>query len=299
MHNSFKSRLHDYQQRIHTQLDQHLDANKLKNRGVPQRLIEALRYATLNKGKRLRPALLYAIGEALTLPLDRLDTAACAIELIHSYSLVHDDLPAMDNDDLRRGQPTCHIQYDEATAILVGDAQQTLAFELISCDSQLSDSHKIRLMQQLSCASGLAGMIGGQMIDMTSEQQTSSLEGLLSLHQMKTGALIEAALLMGAAQSPRYEELHSALKNLGSSIGLAFQVHDDILDIESDTVTLGKPQGSDQQANKATFPSLLGLEKAKHYRDALIQKAHHQRLSLKINSPFLQQLIDYIAERNH
>ena len=288
-----------YRLRVESHLKQHLEQAKTANPTTPAILMDAMSYATLNGGKRLRPALIYATGEALSIPLEKLDSAACAIELIHSYSLVHDDLPAMDNDDLRRGLPTCHIQYSEATAILVGDAQQTLAFELLSEDAHLSDRHKLVMIQLLSKASGLSGMIAGQMIDLESEGKTIELAELKTLHQLKTGALIKTALLMGAAQNPDYSNQKPLLSELGESIGLAFQVHDDILDIESDSATLGKPQGSDLEADKSTYPKLLGLEGAKIYRDSLIAQAKQQLSELQIESAFLIQLIEYIAKRNH
>ncbi|GKT12129.1 MAG: farnesyl diphosphate synthase [Thiomicrorhabdus sp.] len=290
-----QNQLKAYQHRVNQALECFLDKQAHPN--IPAELIEATKYATLNNGKRLRPALVYAMGEALEIPLSQLDSAACAIELIHSYSLVHDDLPAMDDDDLRRGKATCHIQYNEATAILVGDAQQTLAFQIISEDSELNDSDKIKLIMLLSHASGIAGMIGGQMTDIQSEGLLPELAQLKTMHLMKTGALIRAALLMGASQSERYQSLKHGITILGNDIGLAFQVQDDILDIESDTATLGKPQGSDLEANKSTYPKLLGLAKSKQYRDQLIQEASEQLNIMQLNSPFLASLIQYIAQR--
>lgn len=291
-----QAQLTAYQERINRQLDQQLQF-KLNN--TPTKLIEAVRYATLNNGKRLRPALIYAIGEALSIPLEKLDAAACAIELIHSYSLVHDDLPAMDDDELRRGKPTCHIQFDEATAILVGDAQQTLAFELLANDPLLEADTKIELIRLLGHASGVAGMIGGQMIDIESEGNLPSLSELKNMHLMKTGAIIQCALLMGACQSTRYQQLKPTIEQYGAAIGLAFQVQDDILDIESDTETLGKPQGSDLEADKSTYPKLLGIEEAKNYRDQLINDAIVQLQQADINSTFLTDITHYIAQRNH
>ena len=288
-----------YRLRVEAKLKAALENEQSQNPNIPKILMDAIHYSTLNKGKRLRPALLYAIGEALAIPLEQLDSAACAIELIHSYSLVHDDLPAMDDDDLRRGQPTCHIKYNEATAILVGDAQQTLAFQILSHDLSVKDEDKIKLIQLLSQASGGTGMIGGQMLDIQSEGTVIELGQLKTLHQMKTGALIKTALLMGATQSPTYSSIKTLLSELGENIGLAFQVHDDILDIESDSQTLGKPQGSDLQADKSTYPKLMGLNEAKTYRDELILHAKEQLKTLQIDSPFLAQLIEYIAKRNH
>lgn len=286
-----------YQQRVQNELVSLLTSEQ--HPAVPERLLDAMRYATLNSGKRLRPALIYAVAESLNIPLTQVDKAACAIELIHSYSLVHDDLPAMDDDDLRRGQPTCHIQYDEATAILVGDAQQTLAFSILTESAELSAESRLEMIRLLSHAAGINGMIGGQMLDIASEGQNIELVRLEQLHTMKTGALIQAALLMGAAASPLYAEVKQALADLGKTIGLAFQVQDDILDIEGDTDTLGKPQGSDLQADKSTYPKLLGLEGAKRYRNQLIEQAQQQYQQLPFTNPFLVQLIDYIGQRNH
>ena len=294
-----QTQLKTYQQRVNQQLEQILNHLSTQHPTLPTELIEATQYATLNNGKRLRPALIYAIGESLNIPLKQLDGAACAMELIHSYSLVHDDLPAMDDDDLRRGQPTCHIQYDEATAILVGDAQQTLAFQILSEDNHLQDSDKIKLIQLLSQASGMAGMIGGQVIDIQSEGNLPELAQLKVMHQMKTGALINAALQMGACQSKQYSDIKENLTQYGQAIGLAFQVQDDILDIEGDTQTLGKPQGSDLEANKSTYPKLLGLSEAKSYRDQLIQQAQQSLAQMPINSPFLTDLTEYIAKRGY
>jgi len=287
-----KSQLAQYQDRIHQQLSDILTSSP----STPPKLIEAMRYATLNNGKRLRPALLYAVGEALQIPLHKLDSSACALELIHSYSLVHDDLPAMDDDDLRRGQPTCHIQYDEATAMLVGDAQQTLAYQVVLQDPLILDGHKITLLQLLTEASGMTGMIAGQMLDIQAKDQPNSLATLETMHQLKTGALIQCALLMGAVQSPQFAEKRPGLAILGEKIGLAFQVHDDILDIEQPTEILGKPQGSDEAANRLTYPKLLGLEAAKHYRDQLITDALN---ALNIDSLFLKALIQFLASRQH
>lgn len=292
-----QAELTHYQQRVESQLSDTLQ--QLVTESVPHTLKEALLYATLNGGKRLRPALIYAIGEALNIPLEKLDSAACAMELIHSYSLVHDDLPAMDDDELRRGQPTCHIQFDEATAILVGDAQQTLAFQILAADTKLSAEHRSQMVALLAQAAGINGMIGGQMHDIESENKTIELQQLKQLHLMKTGALITQALHMGACQSPNYGQIKESLQQLGQSIGLAFQVQDDILDIESDTETLGKPQGSDEALNKSTYPALLGMEAAKTYRDELITSAQQHYQQLGIESVFLSQLIEYIAKRNH
>jgi len=294
-----QTQLSQHQERVNHALKSHIQHFANQQTSVPNTLFEAIEYATLNQGKRLRPALMYATAQALNTPLEKLDNAACAIELIHSYSLVHDDLPAMDDDDLRRGQPTCHIQYNEATAILVGDAQQTLAFQLLADSSETSPEHIIEMIRLLSQASGPLGMIGGQVQDIQSEAKEISIDELKALHSLKTGALIQCALLMGAVQSPVYNQIKSQLSKLGEYIGLAFQVQDDILDIEGDTDTLGKPQGSDIELDKSTYPKLMGLEQAKTYRDNLIIEAKLILFELNFRSDFLNQLIDYIAQRKH
>lgn len=294
-----QTQLSEYQNRVNQALQQHLQLFAAKQKTTANPLFYAIEYATLNQGKRLRPALIYAVAEALNIPLKQVDSAACAMELIHSYSLVHDDLPAMDNDDLRRGMPTCHIKFDEATAILVGDAQQTLAFQILSEDKLIKPVHILEMLSLLTQASGPLGMIGGQIQDIQSEGKSIPLCELKMLHTLKTGALIQCSLLMGAAQHPSYPQIKPGLLKLGEIIGLAFQVQDDILDIESDTETLGKPQGSDLKLNKSTYPKLLGMEEAKQYRDELISQALAEIEALNINSDFLVSIIYYIAERKH
>ncbi|WP_051678516.1 polyprenyl synthetase family protein [Thiomicrospira pelophila] len=290
------AQLQAYQQHLETVLNQTLD-QYLKT--TPEPLNQAIRYASLSPGKRIRPALVFAIGEGLGIERQQVEPAACAIELIHSYSLVHDDLPAMDDDDLRRGQPTCHKQFDEATAILVGDAQQTLAFEILTKATQLSAPTIIKSLNILCQASGPNGMIGGQILDIHSENKQLDLAKLTQLHQMKTGALIKAALLLGAAPHTDFEQLQPALSKLGEALGLAFQIQDDIIDIESNTATLGKTQGRDQQLNKSTFPSLMGMQAAKALRDQTIDLAHKHHQNLPFQSLFLHDLINFIAQRQH
>lgn len=292
--NHMKNSLQCYQDRINQKLVETLNYHFTN---YDKTLFEAVKYATLNDGKRIRPALIYGFGDALQVPLSKLDSAAMAMELIHSYSLVHDDLPSMDDDDLRRGQPTCHIKYSEATAILVGDAQQNLAYEIISNDKQIDSTTKVKLIQILSQASGLQGMIGGQYTDIQSEGVFPTETALKNMHQMKTGALIKSAVLLGACQSQKFDLIKPELTQYAESIGLAFQVHDDILDIESDTKTLGKPAFSDEELNKATYPKLMGIKKAKSYRDQLIDDALQALNRIKINSEFLIKLTSYISLR--
>jgi farnesyl diphosphate synthase len=253
--------LTSYQQRNNQQLNQWLD--RLPHQDQP--LIEAMRYALLLGGKRARPFLVYITGTMLGCQVEDLDTPASAIECIHAYSLSHDDLPAMDNDELRRGKPTCHVQFDEATAILTGDALQTLAFSILA-EGQLSpdgDDHRIKMVQVLAEASGASGMCMGQALDLGAENRQISLNELEEVHRNKTGALIRCAVRLGAlAAGQKGVEILPQLDRYSSAIGLAFQVQDDILDIISDTETLGKPQGSDNKLSKSTYPSLLGLHRA-------------------------------------
>ncbi len=266
-----------------------------------QRLKSACAYSVNNGGKRIRPALLYATAHCCsnTNNAEDLDLLAVALECIHSYSLVHDDLPAMDNDDLRRGKPTCHIAYDEATAILVGDGLQAFAFELITRTKSLDASTQIRLIKTLAQAAGNFGMVGGQMIDLQSENREIPLALLEHMHCLKTGALIRSSVMMGAIAATANEQTLTALDNYAQAIGLAFQVQDDILDIESDTQTLGKKQGADIKLNKPTYPALLGLPKAKAKAAKLIDEAHKALDKTSMNCALLHDLADFIVIRNH
>lgn len=289
-----KTQLEQYQRQTEHLLQHFLDTSLTD---TPARLSEAIRYATLNQGKRLRPALVFAAGEAFDVPLEYLNAPAVAIELLHSYSLVHDDLPAMDDDALRRGKPTCHIQYDEATAILVGDAQQCLAFEAIQEDTHLSAQAKVEFTRLLAKAAGPSGMIGGQIIDLMQTGHASTLEQIQNMHRLKTGALIKTALLIGACLGKQFDEKRPGLVDFGDRIGLAFQVQDDILDIESTSEKLGKTQGSDIANNKSTYPSLIGLEASKVFRDELIKDALNSLEEHDIHSDFLKALAIYVGNR--
>lgn len=272
-----------------------------KVEGDASRLYQAMHYSVLNGGKRLRPALVYATTIALNCPLEQGDTAACAVELTHSYSLIHDDLPAMDDDDLRRGQPTCHIAYDEATAILAGDALQALAFEVIVDNKgpATSDANKLRMLKVLAESSGATGMVAGQAIDLYSVGKPLSLEQLKHMHSCKTGALIKACVILGALSTNQATEKQLvALENFAISIGLAFQIKDDILDVEGDTQTLGKIQGADLALNKPTYTSILGLEKAKKEAHQQHQNAIHALAIFGSEADALRELATYIIERN-
>ncbi|HEY5717665.1 MAG TPA: farnesyl diphosphate synthase, partial [Motiliproteus sp.] len=255
---TFTTAVNSWRQRCDATLSQWLKAHD-----HAPRLQDAMRYSIFNGGKRLRPVLVYAACSALKGQDEQADAAASAVECIHAYSLIHDDLPAMDDDDLRRGKPTCHIAFDEATAILAGDALQALAFEILASDRNLSADHRIEMLRLLAQASGSQGMVGGQTLDMEGEDQQLSLEQLQEMHSLKTGALIRASVLLGGIASGRADEdALEALQQYADAIGLAFQIQDDILDIESSTEQLGKTQGADLARHKSTYPALLGLEGA-------------------------------------
>lgn len=268
----------------------------------PQRLHQAMHYATTNGGKRVRPVLVYATGEALGVAAGQLDGAACAVELIHAYSLVHDDLPAMDDDDLRRGQPTCHVTYDEATAILTGDALQTLAFKTLCREDLLPVEPAVRLqmIEELANASGSRGMAGGQALDLEAVGQQIDLTQLEAMHIHKTGALIRASVRLGALGAPAAsDQQRQKLDHYAKCIGLAFQVHDDILDIEGKTEILGKTQGKDHANNKPTYPSLMGLEAAREMAQRLHQEAITSLDTFDQRADPLRWIANYIIERSY
>ena len=269
-------------------------------------LVAAMKYGTLLGGKRLRPFLVYAVGNILNVSVENLDTPAAAIECIHAYSLIHDDLPAMDNDDLRRGQPTCHISFGEAHAILAGDALQTLAFDILarSVMPDVSDSDRLAMIAELATATGAAGMCGGQALDMESEGQQIDIATLETIHHHKTGALIRAAIRISAfAAGSQGYQLLPLLDNYANAIGLVFQVHDDILDVTGDTHILGKSQGADEQHQKSTYPSLIGLEQAQKKAINLYKQALNALYMLEqqygLNTETLQNLTHFIIERKN
>ncbi|MGF6691235.1 MULTISPECIES: (2E,6E)-farnesyl diphosphate synthase [Pseudomonas] len=289
-----------YQARCQQRVDAALDALFIAPLAPLERLYQAMRYSVVNGGKRVRPLLVYAACEALGGDVARADGAACAVELIHAYSLVHDDLPAMDDDDLRRGQPTTHIAFDEASAILAGDALQALAFEVLA-DAQRNPHDaetRLAMIASLGHAAGPAGMVGGQAIDLGSVGIRLDQTALETMHRHKTGALIEASVRLGALASGRADPAAlAALRIYARAIGLAFQVQDDILDVESDTATLGKTQGKDQAHDKPTYPSLLGLDEAKAYALKLRDQALLAIANLGESAEPLRALARYIVER--
>lgn len=294
-------RLAEFLARARARVEAALDAHLPPASTTPGRLHTAMRYATLEGGKRLRAALVYATGEALGARPEILDVPACALELIHAYSLVHDDLPAMDNDDLRRGKPTCHKAFDEATAILAGDALHTLAFALLAGDPGLAvpAERRLAMIARLAAAAGSVGMAGGQAIDLDATGRLLTLAELEDMHARKTGALIRAAVALGALTADTDPGQLARLDDYARHIGLAFQIVDDVLDVEGDTATLGKPQGSDAERAKPTYPAILGLERAK----ALTRECHAAALEslspLGDNGWLLREIADFIIHRTH
>lgn len=296
--------LREYQARIERELSTCLISHATKgclSEGAKPRLNQAMSYSSLAGGKRFRALLVYAAGLAVDAPLARLDSVACAFECLHAYSLIHDDLPSMDDDDLRRGKPTNHIEYDEATAILAGDALQTLAFELINhTDSELSDSQCRAITHELASSAGANGMVGGQMLDILATEQTLSITELENVHRRKTGALIRAAVLCGGLCSDYTNPAkQTALEQYANNVGLAFQVTDDILDIESSTEQLGKTSGADRALGKATYPALIGLDKSKEKAENLYQQAIASLASISDNTEMLADLAALVVQRQN
>jgi geranylgeranyl pyrophosphate synthase len=293
-----KERLAQYQARIEQVLDRCLE---LPDSGTA-RLREGMRYSVLGGGKRLRPILVYATGEALGAPLEHLDLPAAAVELVHVYSLVHDDLPAMDDDDLRRGRPTCHRAFDEATAILVGDALQALAFDVLANDTNdvVSAQARLEMIRILAYASGTSGMAGGQAIDLASVGHTLTAEGVENMHRRKTGALIQCSVLLGGARAAGLQagEKLDALYRFGADIGLAFQIQDDILDIEGETAVIGKSAGADIARNKPTYPSTIGLPAARARARELCEGAIASLAPLGAAAAPLAELARFVVNRS-
>jgi len=267
--------------------------------GVPAALREAVTYALSVGGKRIRPTLVYRAARALGRgDAPALEHAAAAIELVHTYSLIHDDLPAMDDDDLRRGQPTLHRAYDEATAILVGDGMQVQAFSLLAAAPGLTAERRLAMIDALAAASGFPGMVGGQYLDVSATGEALTLDALKAMHNLKTGALIRAALALGGHAAGADAQELAALDRYGEHIGLAFQVVDDILDVESDSATLGKTQGKDAAANKSTYVSLLGIDGARREAAALLDAALAALRPFDDNGDDLRDLARFIVERD-
>jgi len=266
----------------------------------PATLHDAMRYTVMDGGKRIRPTLVYAGGQAIGATLESLDRAACAIELIHAYSLIHDDLPAMDDDDLRRGKPSCHRAFGEATAILAGDALQSLAFKILASDtgSGVSESTRLRMIKTLALAAGSRGMAGGQAIDLAATGQQLNIAELEDMHIHKTGALIRASVVLGAlcGKSTAHADIEK-LDHYAKCIGLAFQIRDDILDIEGEAATLGKNPGMDQRLEKSTYPSIIGLGAARQRANELHTEAMKSLEAFDDRADPLRWISTYIIER--
>jgi len=292
-------RFADFQQQSQQRIDRHLNAMlPIAGQGETT-LFEAIRYSLFNGGKRIRPLLAYAAAKAVGEINPSTDRVAAALEMIHAYSLIHDDLPAMDNDDLRRGKPSCHIAFDEATAILAGDGLQTLAFEQLLEAQQLPPQTTLRLLAMLTKAAGVDGMVYGQAIDMAAVNQTLTLPQLEHMHRHKTGAMITASVMMGGMTVGASERQLGALKDYGEAIGLAFQVQDDILDAITNTAVLGKQQGSDQARNKPTYLSLLGIDGARQKAAELHGKSLTALASFDERADQLRAIADYIVKREY
>ena len=282
------------QGRTEAALDQRLPAKTI----VPGKLHDAMRYATLGGGKRVRPLLAHAAGSIFAASAETLDAASCAVELIHAYSLVHDDLPCMDDDSLRRGKPTVHIEFDEATAMLAGDALQSLAFHVIAAPGLVNDgTRQVAMIELLAQASGSRGMAGGQAFDLDSVGKQLTLAELEFMHIHKTGALIRAAVLLGAHCGNADDAALTKLSHYANRVGLLFQVVDDILDTEADTATLGKTAGKDEANNKPTYVSLLGLSQAKALAAEMRDEAHAALADFGVRAQRLHELTDFIVAR--
>ena len=293
---AFTEWVSDYTARVTECLERVLPATSRS----PHKLHEAMRYAVFSGGKRVRPLLVYATGECLGVAAEKLDTLAMAIELIHAFSLVHDDLPAMDDDDLRRGQPTVHRRFDEATAILAADALQPLAFQVIAASATLSDKETRRVALAVAEACGSLGMTGGQSIDLDSEGRVLSIDELAQMHNLKTGALFRACVMSVTCLTDELSaQEHASLDQFSRDIGLAFQIRDDILDVKGETAIIGKHAGADQRMDKATWPALFGLEKSVDRCDELVESAMQNLAAFGTDAESLKSLANYIVERIH
>jgi geranylgeranyl pyrophosphate synthase len=298
MSNALKEYLSFCQQRVEKALEMRLTSEHI----LPQKLHAAMRYCVLGGGKRMRPMLTYCTAKTLDISPEAVDGIACAVEFIHVYSLIHDDLPAMDDDDLRRGKPACHIAFDEATAILAGDALQALAFEILAHDASISASaeNRLKMIATLAKASGSQGMVGGQAIDLESVGTSLNLPELENMHIHKTGALIRASVTMATLAKVDIDpDVATKLDHYAKCIGLSFQVKDDILDEESDTATLGKTQGKDKEHAKPTYPALLGMVGAKQKAQELHEKAIESLAIFGAEADLLRDLSLYIIQRDH
>jgi farnesyl diphosphate synthase len=288
----------DWMSGVQAQVEESLGAFLPDAGAIPHRLHEAMRYTVLGGGKRVRPLLVFAAGELFGADKRALERAAAAVEMIHAYSLVHDDMPCMDDDELRRGKPTVHIAYDEATALLVGDALQSQAFVVLAADLGLPPGRQVAMLALLAQASGAAGMCGGQAIDLDSVGLSLTLDELERMHQLKTGALLRASVVLGALAGGELDRVQTAaLDAYAKAIGLAFQVVDDVLDATADSVTLGKTAGKDAADNKPTYVSILGLDESRRLAEQLRSEAHDALAPFGDKADRLRQLADLIVQR--
>jgi farnesyl diphosphate synthase len=295
---SLPERIELWRRRVEHELDRCLPAEFT----LPQRLHAAQRYSVLGPGKRIRPALVYATAETLGVPAGQVDAAACAVELIHAYSLVHDDLPAMDDDDLRRGRPTCHRAFDEATAILAGDSLQVLAFKILASHpgAPADADTRVRLIDTLADASGTSGMAGGQALDLAAEGRSLTLAEIEQIHVLKTGALIRASVVMAAHCAPSLDPARlQSLTDFGSTVGIAFQIQDDLLDVEGDVALIGKATGSDEARAMPTYPAVAGLESARARVSELHRRAADSLKKHGWGDGPLAALADWLLTRRH
>ncbi len=283
-------------------INQALDAHLPRESDIAQPLIDAMRHSVLGGGKRLRPMLVCATCDAVGGQMTNALPGACAIEFIHAYSLIHDDLPAMDDDDIRHGLPSAHIAFGEANAILAGDSLHSLAFQTIANSNHDDPGTKLKKISLLAGAAGWAGMAGGQCLDIAAEGKPLSLSELQVLHSAKTGALIRVAVQIGAlthGEQPVSQEQYLLLTEFGDRLGLAFQVMDDVLDVTQSTQTLGKPAGSDEALDKNTFPRLMGVEQAKDMAQSLVDEAHALLRRTRLSAALLEQLADLVIHRDN
>ena len=284
----------DLRERNTAQLNWHLDQCN-----APPQLREAMRYSVLNGGKRIRAQLVYLSTRALGADIEMADSPAAAIELVHAYSLIHDDLPAMDDDDYRRNKPSCHIKFDEATAILAGDALQTLGFQILAEDDKLNPEVRLRMISGLTRAIGGTGMIAGQILDLSYENKRINKLQLEQMHLLKTGALISLSMEFGGMIAGADSNTQEILEQFGTTLGLAFQIRDDILDATGEDKDIGKPRGSDAANQKSTFVTTLGLNVARRSLREIVDTASESIMKLGPEARHLQQLADFVATRNH
>ena len=290
----FEQRARHYVSRLNTRMDQALTSDG----GIPEKLVDAMRYSALGPGKRVRPLLSYASGELFGLAARRIDPIAVAVELVHAYSLIHDDLPAMDDDDVRRGRPTTHRKFGEAMAILAGDALQARAFEVLSQDLAKPGAAGTRVIGWLAAAAGPAGMVGGQVLDLQAEGRRVDESALANIHRRKTGELIRAAIMMPGGLAETVPETLRLLDEFAGNIGLAFQIRDDLLEVDSDSAAIGKSAGSDERNEKSTYPSILGADAARRRAEEVYAAATAALDRLGDGASGLRWIADFIVNRS-